>query len=476
MARWMRKSLLVVSIVVAVIALWIGVILVRWYSATPTITFHPADIYRKDYVENQPGDRAWEALSRLGSGRLRPLVGSALEAKFPMGFNDETFADGVAFVKEREAELGVIREAAGRKVLGYPFQFDDAKINADPPESELRSHLPYTQVLRDAFRLLVADSRAAFHEGDSKRLFENLHAMLNFTELMWNTPGQGAMQNSGFLIAAAGNLLDELSAKQWKGCSDQQIDSLLNHLTTLRVNDFRMSLDELRRLSKDHIQRVFTDDGNGDGRVGEAGSTHIANVLGWPEERRSAWRFEMLRASLPSRREATQLVEEMLGQAQGWLDEVPWKRGAASFARKTKSRSKDGYLELCTGVAIELSVLPQVVQMNCNADMRRHAARIVLAAEVHRRKTGALPESLEQLREALGGELPVDVFTGEPLKYSVKDGRVLVYSVGNDRDDDGGRELPGIDAYKAGMWCLVGDAKMVDADFVIFQGSSDNGE
>lgn len=69
----------------------------------------------------------------------------------------------------------------------------------------------------------------------------------------------------------------------------------------------------------------------------------------------------------------------------------------------------------------------------------RGAARIALALEIHRAETGAYPESLEEL-EALD-ELPPDPWSDQPLRYVRQpDGGVIVYTVGQDLVDNGGRE------------------------------------
>jgi hypothetical protein len=36
---------------------------------------------------------------------------------------------------------------------------------------------------------------------------------------------------------------------------------------------------------------------------------------------------------------------------------------------------------------------------------------------------------------------PIDQLTGEPMRFKIVDDRPLIYSVGNDRDDDGGKDL-----------------------------------
>ena len=57
----------------------------------------------------------------------------------------------------------------------------------------------------------------------------------------------------------------------------------------------------------------------------------------------------------------------------------------------------------------------------------------------HRREHGVWPESLDTLAPQWLPEVPVDRITGRPLKYQIVRDRPVVYSVGNDGDDDGGR-------------------------------------
>ena len=62
-----------------------------------------------------------------------------------------------------------------------------------------------------------------------------------------------------------------------------------------------------------------------------------------------------------------------------------------------------------------------------------------IALERYRRKHGALPEKLEQLVPEFLDEVPADPFDGRPLRYLIRDGKPVVYSVGKDRVDDGGQ-------------------------------------
>ena len=63
-----------------------------------------------------------------------------------------------------------------------------------------------------------------------------------------------------------------------------------------------------------------------------------------------------------------------------------------------------------------------------------------LALDVCRQRTGHYPASLEEARKLVGGELPSDPFTGGELIYRRRDNGYLLYSVGENRRDDGGRD------------------------------------
>jgi len=72
----------------------------------------------------------------------------------------------------------------------------------------------------------------------------------------------------------------------------------------------------------------------------------------------------------------------------------------------------------------------------CSADM----AMIACALERYRLANGTYPDSLEKVCPQFLGEIPHDVINGQPLKYQrTDDGRFLLYSVGWNEIDDGGK-------------------------------------
>jgi tetratricopeptide (TPR) repeat protein len=88
----------------------------------------------------------------------------------------------------------------------------------------------------------------------------------------------------------------------------------------------------------------------------------------------------------------------------------------------------------------------------CSADM----AMIACALERYRLANGNYPDSLEKLFPQFIGEIPHDVINGQPLKYHrTEDGRFLLYSVGWNEVDDGGKvgfKQSGLYDIKTGDW------------------------
>ena len=75
-------------------------------------------------------------------------------------------------------------------------------------------------------------------------------------------------------------------------------------------------------------------------------------------------------------------------------------------------------------------------------------ARLGLLVEQYHARHDAYPGSLEAVADGLGGEIPMDPFTGEPFLYHPREDGFALYSVGANLVDDGG---------EAGAWWPAGD-------------------
>ncbi len=69
-----------------------------------------------------------------------------------------------------------------------------------------------------------------------------------------------------------------------------------------------------------------------------------------------------------------------------------------------------------------------------------HATRAGLACKAFRNVNRRYPERLEELVPSLLPEVPLDPFSGKPLIYRLSGDGILIYSVGSNGRDDGGRQ------------------------------------
>ncbi len=74
---------------------------------------------------------------------------------------------------------------------------------------------------------------------------------------------------------------------------------------------------------------------------------------------------------------------------------------------------------------------------------------LLLAAERHRRKTGAWPSDVAGIDRGILPSAPVDEFSGGPFRMDYREGELVVYSIGPNGIDEGG-------AYNPRMWSYGG--------------------
>jgi len=91
-------------------------------------------------------------------------------------------------------------------------------------------------------------------------------------------------------------------------------------------------------------------------------------------------------------------------------------------------------------------MLATIEDVQLTATRNQILMRLVVAAcaiEQYRIKTGAMPKSLEELVPGFLARIPFDVIPNQPLMYRLNpDGSFLIYSVGWNRRDEGGKPSP----------------------------------
>lgn len=91
---------------------------------------------------------------------------------------------------------------------------------------------------------------------------------------------------------------------------------------------------------------------------------------------------------------------------------------------------------------IAMPSLSRCVTLDLRGIARLRTARVALAIERYRLASGNLPDVLSDLIPSYMDTIPSDPFDGEQLRYKKLDIGFVVYSVGEDGQDDGGKERP----------------------------------
>lgn len=117
---------------------------------------------------------------------------------------------------------------------------------------------------------------------------------------------------------------------------------------------------------------------------------------------------------------------------------VPYRETKLKNLDTDPSRDLPGY------AIVSRTLLTQYSRSRMAADMGTasiSASRILLATQAYRDRFGAYPESLSELRSKLGWRLPQDIFSGKDFVYK-RDGQGFVlYSIGPNLKDEGGKEV-----------------------------------
>ena len=89
-----------------------------------------------------------------------------------------------------------------------------------------------------------------------------------------------------------------------------------------------------------------------------------------------------------------------------------------------------------------------------------HAAQAALAIQRYRLAAGKLPDTLADLVPTYLDAVPRDPFDGNDLRYTELEGGFVVYSIGNDLSDDGGKE-------KLPKSKVTGESRNSDVTFIV---------
>lgn len=420
------------------------------------------DVYTKALDELSQGSH-WPAMVQFAEMN-REAIELALQAatKPELGFIYRDPAN--------EVWLNVVNQ-------GQPSRFEEAT------NSLLAGVLlPQTQVIYSFVRLLKIECERSWLAGDRERVLRILAASLHI--------GEQVGSSDTFLVekclainysTPCWTFVRNILAEQPDFFSDSDLRDLAHRIAASRVQLEVALTSDSKQIYDDLLQRLYTDNGNGDGYLTSTASRLLDEQVKMypgtevklnPWERSSSPLAPLMAGLTVSRSELKQVldhfveldnlelreplwntdldrtprsIEYLLGLVSPPLERIKYKMLQKFYPFSSLMRSGQSYF---TPSAFVLAVE--------SAKMRADSALVAIALEVYHRRHGTWPSRLEDLCPNLLPAVPLDRFDGKAMKYKLVDGQPFVYSVGRNRVDDGGTWASTDDGFESttGDWRL----------------------
>ncbi len=298
-----------------------------------------------------------------------------------------------------EPELQAVRAEIGvNGQVQFPIDFSQG----------INTLLPYTQETRQVARLLLLDAQVAAHRGDDARALQDLRAIFALSDILRGEPLLISQLVRGAIHAI--------------GC--EAITDLMPHCN--------WSDDDLAALQSSVRAANFREE--------------VAHAM---HGERALYLTELNRMRLgPLRVRNMQTVIDLFEYTDDAL-EGSWtemfQKGDEFKKKLRERRSGTSNLIRLDSAALQLvPALESAIQYTASVTARQRCVNAGIAASRYRLQQKQFPDSLSDLSEELLGpplqsstEL-IDPFDENPLRYRQEETRIIIYSIGLDRIDNGG--------------------------------------
>ncbi len=429
---------------------------VPFFSRSPQIKKHYVRDYNATIAAIPEDQRAWPEIRRAKVMRSKladPWPENLHGAILTPDSQDWTIAKDL--IERRSEALGVLATAASRPRLGYaltdkadPLLEEDLPLDVELGEPHVpgaNEDIPMMNVLfmhlgtmrsfgRDLCMRMVIRAEA----GDGQGVLQDFTTILNLARLAGEPPSHiNSLVRVAICARAESSLAYVLSAYPGLLQDGQLADAQRQFETAAGWIVLEDAWERDQWL--DEQQRIFSDDGAGDGRLTFTGMRY--------EHVQSATNRHVITLAVTgpfvaqvygTRREFTDAIDTMLAaNRQDWERPV-WERAESLAEIRGMDLRLPGSprsVRWVGGMGEAYAKHVQTLQVTRQA---MQAAVVWLGIERYRVRFGRPPASLHELKDFGVAAIPTDIFSGHELGYAVTDGNAVLYSVGTDGDDDGG--------------------------------------
>ena len=346
------------------------------------------------------------------------------KVKWPADFNDTEMQQLLRWINDNKEAFDFLIEGTRKAHYWAVYQrTETALIEGGIFDDSLKDLSGYRQVAR----ALNWRSRYKAYKGDVESALDDCVSLVKFGR---------HQQGKGLLIEQLVGVAIENRAHGSISMIVEEVDVPADTLKNLqeqvqtefaRPHDV-INLDGEKAFLYDYIQRSFTDDGKGSGRMLARGAP-----LAVGDWKTGLWRFATL--SYPDRREVTAKVDQYYELAEQLLDETPLQLERTDESEKLGEIAGKSFLMKILAPAHD-----RIVNICWRVKTHRIAVLTMLALARYEKEKSEYPESLDVLVE-LGylKETPNDPYSDSSLVYKKTDESFILYSFGENLSDDGGR-------------------------------------
>jgi hypothetical protein len=467
MVRTIEFSALALIIAGILAACSYALLWMRYISGSPRITHDYLAEFNGPLLNMAEKDRAWPLYEEAFELALNSSRAQELEELQPW---DAAWPTAKEFASQARDYLCLVREASRRPHLGRRIEserdVDGAERSA--PKGDRHSSpgegstLPLVRIiqshlasLRYAGATLRLDARVALDEGYAERAADDIECAFALAKQVLGLPTLISEPVGIAIVDRTVRLLEEIAYEQPHVFSGEQWTRIAHRLASVREGGpFRLTTLRLERaVIDDLVQRTYSNDGAGNGFFVATPAQTDELLDGYPaagtlfqrgtsDDSRQKLRlfFPILSFLAPDRRDVGRRLEQLFSLQSRELDLPLWERDESSVYDELRQMNQGAWARIRSWPIYLL--FPNLSRGAFVADVttqRRDAALVAIALELYRRETGAYPATLRELTPKWLPAVPIDRYDGQLLKYRLIDGQPVVYSVGVDRDDDGGR-------------------------------------
>lgn len=481
---WIWKTMVGCCYVLAAMLVFYAGVAVWFYSGKPNPTVDYLAVTNESALAVPIADQAWP-IYRAAWIEHDFLSGRGVAMETMAGIDrewhlrrpgDPQWERCAQFLREHETLIEAFRQGGQKAGLGFELRHrsgyskedqqllfggvyeGDTTVGMDNTTDALLDEaligmlLPQVQHMREMARVLILDAFRQAEMGDAENVVEDFRAMLGMANQAAEPPILVCSLVGIAVQSMAFSSLEELINRYPDLLEDQHLADITQAIATVTPRGM-IRLHGERAMQKDLVQRIYSDDGDGDGRLTNEGLAIFPNLSGLLHDGVGQVPPPLLNVVGPglaltggSRKQLEQAMDGIMDEFDAVVG-VPYYQ-SLNIPRDSFESLVEKHLpnDLVGRSFLEL-LMPateQIVIAGERGEGQRAGVLLALAAWRFKIENDRFPNTAEELIPKFIESVPVDVLTGDPLKYRLTaDGLPLIYSVGGDGDDDLGR--PAID-------------------------------